>query len=597
MTRPAFDPRNESSVKPPGLIAKRCFHEGQTCKRGFVALFCATLLALGLITRLPFRARYLYSSDEVQFALGAHDFNIAQFRPHPPGYTLFVGMLRVSIPVIRDDNLRLVAWGTAASGLSAALLFLLSLRLFQDRRIAVLSSILWLTNPILWFSSEVGSIYSMGALASITTAYFALRFWQKPTERAAILAGGSFAAAVGLRQDQILLLLPVWLLPAVRYSKCRRFFPLSIIVFALGYVTWYLPTVVHAGGYRAYSSLVRQQFWGAAKGTSVFWGGPPVSHAWMLVRLGSSLAVGLLPVLLVASIFIWKKDTSAAWRALMSDERLHFLLIWALPSIIFFGLVHFAKTGYILTCLAPMAVLVSSVVLGRAPFHRAASARFTALVLSVGVANTLFFLLCPRLQQPSVRAPVRWTSGVRPLLPRILNQTVFDSGYGMIRASDQINAAYIGEISQALKHGNGAIILISTNSPGLCSLSWRSLMYSFPQTPVLSIAGLGGPSSGNPTDILFQLGFEKKENWQSLRYSRTPQGEVRAFSLAGRKSGVLIFPHTLSNGITISIEGSATSEVAPTGSAPQACQALSFDGLKWMNIRENATGRLLLLSP
>jgi hypothetical protein len=167
----------------------------------------------------------------------------------------------------------------------------------------------------------------------------------------------------------------------------------------------------------------------------------------------------------------------------------------------------------------------------------------------------------------------------------------------MIRASDQINAAYIGEISQALKHGNGAIILISTNSPGLCSLSWRSLMYSFPQTPVLSIAGLGGPSSGNPTDILFQLGFEKKENWQSLRYSRTPQGEVRAFSLAGRKSGVLIFPHTLSNGITISIEGSATSEVAPTGSAPQACQALSFDGLKWMNIRENATGRLLLLSP
>jgi hypothetical protein len=565
----------------------------------FVFVFSATLVALGFVTRLPFHPRYLSSPDEIQFALGSHDFDIAKFRPHPPGYTLFVGLLRVLGVAIHNDNLRLVFLGAAASCLSAVLLFLLALRLFEDRRMAVFSSVLWLTNPVLWFSSEIGSIYSTGALASIGTAYFVARLWQRPTERAAILAGGALAVAAGLRQDQLLFLLPVWIFPAVRSSACRRLYPLAAIVFVAGYVTWYIPTVAHAGGFVSYSSLVRRQFLQSAEGTSIFFGAPVINHGWMLLRLASSLLTGLLPFWLLIPVLGWEKDGNSLWNALNSDGRVRFLLIWALPSLAFLATVHFAKSGYALTCLPAITLLVSRLLYGGTRLHRVSLMGFSCIVLLAAIANGVFFFFAPRLEQPSTSGPVGLTSPLKQLLPRILNQTILETGYVNIRLPDQVIAAYIAEFSRRLAQGPGAIIFISTNSPGLCPLNWRSLMYSFPGAPVLSIVGLDDPKGEGASTILYQLGFETKENVQTLHFNTTALGEVLRLSSAGRRSALLLFPSTLSAQISVTGEAAAVEEVVPKGgeAARLPCRASFFSGFKSISVYHNLGGRSILFAP
>lgn len=110
--------------------------------RRFDLAFSLALFALGLASRLPFHCSNFYEWDEVQLALGSHDFDITNHQPHPPGYTLLVGVLRLTKPLVYDDNLRVILVATISASLSAPLLFLLTLRLSGKRRIAVLASLL-----------------------------------------------------------------------------------------------------------------------------------------------------------------------------------------------------------------------------------------------------------------------------------------------------------------------------------------------------------------------------------------------------------------------------------------------------------------------
>ena len=62
---------------------------------GRLATLPLPLLAagLGLITilsRIPFRSRYLFSWDSANFALALEHYNVAFHQPQPPGYPLYV---------------------------------------------------------------------------------------------------------------------------------------------------------------------------------------------------------------------------------------------------------------------------------------------------------------------------------------------------------------------------------------------------------------------------------------------------------------------------------------------------------------------------
>ena len=79
-----------------------------------------------LITRLPFRARYLYEWDSVEYALAIDKLDIAWHQPHPPGYIFFVYLARLSAQVFQDRNTALIAVSIFLSILTVGILYFLA---------------------------------------------------------------------------------------------------------------------------------------------------------------------------------------------------------------------------------------------------------------------------------------------------------------------------------------------------------------------------------------------------------------------------------------------------------------------------------------
>jgi hypothetical protein len=69
-------------VSPPGRYAP-------------VTLFSALLIVFIVVTRWPLAPRYLYYFDSANFALSLEKFDPAIHQPQPPGYALFVGLIRL----------------------------------------------------------------------------------------------------------------------------------------------------------------------------------------------------------------------------------------------------------------------------------------------------------------------------------------------------------------------------------------------------------------------------------------------------------------------------------------------------------------------
>ncbi|MDP2052053.1 MAG: hypothetical protein Q8L75_00350 [Acidobacteriota bacterium] len=81
----------------------------------------AALALVFALAHVPFLASSLEDIDSVNFALGVRDFNVAEHRPHPPGYPLYIAMGKVMTAIT----------GTVMSGAPAATV--------EARALAVLS--------------------------------------------------------------------------------------------------------------------------------------------------------------------------------------------------------------------------------------------------------------------------------------------------------------------------------------------------------------------------------------------------------------------------------------------------------------------------
>jgi hypothetical protein len=560
----------------------------------FELLVSSALVLGGFLTRLPFRSPGIFAWDEVQFILGSRDFDITRGRPHPPGCTLYVGLLRVTAHLVPDDNLRLVLWATLAASASAVLLLLISLRLTGDRETAVLTSCVWATNPLLWYSSDAGSVYAMAALASTGVAYATLRFWQRPSEISAIMAGATFAFAAGLRQDQLLLLSPIWLLPALRSRACRRLFPLSAVVFTFAYLAWYFPTAAHGGGIKGYSHLVRSQFLEVAAGSSVLFGAPLLNHAWVVTRLAASLLVGAFP-LWILGLIVSRNHRSNSMRYIVQNDSARFLGVWAAPSVLFFTFVGFAKMGYCLICLPAITAFLASAVIYVGRLKERGRFTVPALIAFAVTVNACYFLLAPRLAQSPRVASVRPRSGFRELSRRILNQTVLDPTYSQLKMQGEVARECTGEIRALAKPGSTAIILVSTTSPGLCSLNWRSLMYSFPQVPVIAVGDVPPGDNVRTNRIALQVAFEGRESAATIALN----GARRVLALAGRRDVILVYPTSLEGELEVQPHSNRFIGLLPAGknSVSRACSLFYAEGLDSLGLHSKAGQWSLIFQP
>ena len=107
-------------------------------------------LAASVVSRIPFRSRFLYHWDSVNFALGMEQFNVRLHQPHPPGYLLYVLLGRLVDSFVGDANASLVWISLVSGGLTVSMVYLLGRRLFGQTE-AIVGALLALTGPAFWF--------------------------------------------------------------------------------------------------------------------------------------------------------------------------------------------------------------------------------------------------------------------------------------------------------------------------------------------------------------------------------------------------------------------------------------------------------------
>jgi len=262
-------------------------------RRALVALAVAVGLA-----HLPFIATSLEDIDSVNFALGLRDFDVADHRPHPPGYPVYIALGKAVAAVTTP-----LAGGDGRSAIEARALSILSLlaalastfllyRVFAAPRAvraesppwhtldtpALAATALTLTCPMVWaltirpMSDLPGLALALAAQACLLTAWW----WQttpgdgdsrmSPETLAAsgrmIVLGALIAGlAVGLRTQTLWYTVP--LLGVVLVDRIGRGVAGAIIgatmTFAIGALAWAVPLLIASGGLGPYLAALGTQ--------------------------------------------------------------------------------------------------------------------------------------------------------------------------------------------------------------------------------------------------------------------------------------------------------------------------------------------------
>ena len=356
----------------------------------------AALTLAFALAHLPFLPSSLEDIDSVNFALATRDFDVAEHRPHPPGYPIYVAVTKAAVALAAPFSSRrssAEARSMAALSLVSALIALALLyRLFAcltvtaENRIippwrtfdplAVAATALTAACPLFWYMA-VRPMSDMPGLAASLAAQVALglAFWrQQPladgdrrlnaeslrSSGQMIILGALLAGvATGFRSQVAVLTVP--LLLAVLIDRIGRGVGAAlmgaIVAMSIGIVTWAIPLMIASGGVNSYLAALGSQAGADFEGVEMLYLNPdnPRLAAMALLRTfihpWESLALGgTIMALATAGVVAL---------ALRNRRALVFLMMMSAPYLIFHLLFQDTSfTRYALPLIPPVAFLV-----------------------------------------------------------------------------------------------------------------------------------------------------------------------------------------------------------------------------------------------
>lgn len=115
------------------------------------------LSAFVALTRIPALSQSLWDWDEALFCLAMHDYDVPAYRPHPPGFPLFIAAARV-VRVLSSMSdfhaLQAIAFLSSCALFPLAVLLARSLRF--PMRTSILAALLFVFLPNVWFYGGTG---------------------------------------------------------------------------------------------------------------------------------------------------------------------------------------------------------------------------------------------------------------------------------------------------------------------------------------------------------------------------------------------------------------------------------------------------------
>lgn len=437
-------------------------------RRLSLTLVALVAAAATLLLRVPFAADRLWDHDSVQFALAVADFDLAAHTPHPPGYPLYVGVLKTLAAVGVRAVDAMVALSILFQMLGAALIAPVAARLAGARvpgqrlaaerggaaegaPAAIVAATLFATNPLVWFYGELPLVYGVEAGLTVLLAWAALGM---ADGRGRFLAACAlFGLAGGIRPSTLVLLAPLFLAGLGRawWARRRRAgsaggarevgevapeapdvevaaavrsggrvrdsgrsawrlgvgdILLGAVVGALAVAAWLLPLLAEAGGLAAYRRIGGEHFAALLPHTSILYGAGWPAFAHNVELLTKWAVQGLVPAGAVLAVLAVLAPRGVVRGMSLLARRAGWIAVWAAPAITFFALFHVTKAGYTLIHLPALLVAAA---LAAAPAlagrpHRTAAAALVAAAVGCGL---FLFGADRRADQP------RWLAAVR----------------------------------------------------------------------------------------------------------------------------------------------------------------------------------------
>ncbi|MEO7093002.1 MAG: hypothetical protein ABI175_07115, partial [Polyangiales bacterium] len=219
---------------------------------GLRAALVITLL--GLVVRVLAWPCAPDTWDGVGFVDAVTTFDLASFRPHAPGYPLYVGLARL-VHLLGVSPLHAVVTASClASALAPLAGFAIVARITdgKDRGAAVLTAAILAFSPGLVVSSV--ATLSDGPALGLALASYACALDRRAT--APLFTGLLAAASVGVRPSGVLVLAPAVLVLAHRHRLPGLL--RGALWSTFGVLAWVIPTALVLGG-RRWVALTREQ--------------------------------------------------------------------------------------------------------------------------------------------------------------------------------------------------------------------------------------------------------------------------------------------------------------------------------------------------
>ncbi len=314
------------------------------------------LFFITILSRLPFTSKILYDLDSVQFALGTSEYNVTTHQPHPPGYIVYVMLGKLLNIITQNANISFVIISIIFSALTVVVIYY-SGTLFFTKEIGILSALIALTSPSIWFHGEVSLSYIVEAFFSILTALLCwkiLHGQHKYIYASAII----LALAGGVRQNTMVFLFPLWLF-SIRNVPVKKTL-ISVLLLMIVVAMWLIPMLILSGGLANYR-MATNELWERASGTRSIFKMGFQSIAFHLPYLIKFTFYGLGIGVIFLGVHLYSIIRKGAVIRLL-DTKSVFFIVWLIPSVLFYTFIflHPANIGYSLIFIPGLIILLAN---------------------------------------------------------------------------------------------------------------------------------------------------------------------------------------------------------------------------------------------
>jgi len=311
----------------------------------------AVLVAL-LASRWMTHADYLLHLDAGCFARALTQFDLSALSPHPPGYVLFVLLGRLARLIANDANHAYLIVNVATQVGTVLILFRL-LRASLDTLSTTLAVAIVIFHPLFWYYGTTTSIYATEVFLAVAIIGALDDDHRHPSSRCLGFLGFLWTFVGGIRPTTVLFLGPVFLDHLWHRRRDGRGVLLALMMSIVGATMWVVPLMIMSGGSSAYVDATGEYFDHFLTASSIFF----ADDASVALKYGmvTGLAFALLLMPLAPMVIAgYRRRRVLAIDSGVASSR--FLLLWSLPALGFFLLLHMGQHGYALWFLAPLVI-------------------------------------------------------------------------------------------------------------------------------------------------------------------------------------------------------------------------------------------------